>query len=337
MHSSAQLPVLLSMLLLSGLVALLHGFGLEAVLGAFAAGMVIGLAICFGFFVPFYFVVSGIKFDLGALLGSGMAMLLVPVFLALLLVVRGGPAWFIYRADLGPQERLPFGRYATMVVSIVLAITQIAVETAEAIRHPAPLTKLTLNLRRLSRGELTVGEVAARAVADFSARGCEDILRLYNFLRERVAIGEIPGDGKVNVVARGLALGYILDLAEVVSIARHRKLDTRTLARIFRAGLCDKAALDPLLSSDLSTLDEYPATLPEDDRQAFEEAHRLADHVGHPLPSAAAYSDLGSGRLVGHEVAKLSEAPSRRKYDTALRIQAGIRDAFGEHGYEVAR
>jgi hypothetical protein len=216
-------------------------------------------------------------------------------------------------------------------------LPQIAVDTARAIDHPSPLTNLTLNLRRFSRGELSAGEVSARAVADFSTRGCEDILRLYNFLREHVRTGDLPGDGKVAVVARGLALGYVLDLAEVVSIARHRRLDTRVLARIFRAGLCDKVALDPLLGGDLTDLGAFAPTLPDEDRGAFEEVHRLADHLGHPMPSAAAYADLGSGRLVGHEVAKLAEAPARRKYENALRIQAGIRNAFGEHGYEVAR
>ena len=41
------------------------------------------------------------------------------------------------------------------------------------------------------------------------------------------------------------------------------------------------------------------------------------------MPSVAAYADVGNGRLIGHEVAKLAEAQAKGKYDNALRIQAG--------------
>src|SRR5271157_3115501 len=80
--------------------------GFELIPGAFAAGMVVGLAsrgeagtslrhkveaVYFGFLVPFFFVTSGIKFDLATLLHSAQAMLLLPAFLILLFIVRGVP------------------------------------------------------------------------------------------------------------------------------------------------------------------------------------------------------------------------------------------------------
>ena len=49
-------------------------------------------AIGFGVFIPVFFVVSGIRFDLGALTGSAAALAAVPLFLLALLVVRGLPA-----------------------------------------------------------------------------------------------------------------------------------------------------------------------------------------------------------------------------------------------------
>lgn len=143
MHSSAQLPVLLAMLLLAGFVVLAQGFGLETVLGAFAAGMVIGLAtrgddgremrdkieaITFGFLIPFFYVVSGMRFDLTALLGSVKTLLLVPLFLALMLAARGIPVW-LYRADLAPGERLPFVLYTSMGLPILIAVTHVGVDT----------------------------------------------------------------------------------------------------------------------------------------------------------------------------------------------------------------
>ncbi len=109
MESSSQLPVRVSLLLLAAFTVLSEKFGFEAVPGAFAAGMVVGLAtrgpsgkplrakieaVCFGFLVPFFYVTTGLKFDLSALLLSATTMLLVPAFLALLLVVRGAPVVF---------------------------------------------------------------------------------------------------------------------------------------------------------------------------------------------------------------------------------------------------
>ncbi len=74
----------------------------------FAAGIVVGLAshaepgkvfrhkmeaICFGFLVPFFFVVSGVNLDLAVLLRNPKSVLLVPLFLLLYLVVRGVPVF----------------------------------------------------------------------------------------------------------------------------------------------------------------------------------------------------------------------------------------------------
>ena len=143
MHTSSQLPVRVSMLLIALLFVLSETFGLDAVLGAFAAGIIVGLAtrgengkplrhkidaVCFGFLVPFFFVTSGMKFDVGALLHSTKTMLLVPGFLILLLVVRGSPV-FLYRKDLTKYERLPFALYSATTLSMVVAITEIGVRS----------------------------------------------------------------------------------------------------------------------------------------------------------------------------------------------------------------
>ncbi|MCE9625078.1 MAG: cation:proton antiporter [Deltaproteobacteria bacterium] len=143
MNSSAQLPVLLSVLLLTSFLVLSETFGFEGVLGAFAGGMVVGLAtrgkqgeplrekidaIGFGFFMPFFFVVSGIKFDLGALLNSRMAMLILPMFLVLLFVVRGAPV-YLYRKELAKAEKLPFALYSASALPLIVALTEIGVRT----------------------------------------------------------------------------------------------------------------------------------------------------------------------------------------------------------------
>lgn len=143
MHSSTQLPVCISLLLLASFDVLSERIGLEAVFGAFAAGMVVGLtnrgeanrlfrekmeAICFGFFVPFFFVMSGINLDLRSLLQSPQSMLLLPVFLEFFLVVRGTPV-FLYRKDVAREERWPFALYSATASPMVVAIASIGVRT----------------------------------------------------------------------------------------------------------------------------------------------------------------------------------------------------------------
>jgi Kef-type K+ transport system membrane component KefB len=144
LHASSQLPVRICILLMVGLVFLADEFGLDLILGAFAAGMVVRLAsagergevlrekleaIGYGFLVPLFFVVSGIKFNLGSLLESTNALLRVPLFLALFLLIRGSPSLLFYRNDLEKSERLPFILYISTALPLVVAITDIGVAT----------------------------------------------------------------------------------------------------------------------------------------------------------------------------------------------------------------
>ncbi|MGO9829608.1 MAG: cation:proton antiporter [Myxococcaceae bacterium] len=145
MESSSQLPVRVSLLLLAAFTVLSEKFGFEAVPGAFAAGMVVGLAtrgpsgkplrgkieaVCFGFLVPFFYVTTGLKFDLSALLLSATTMLLVPAFLGLLLVVRGAPVVF-YHHVLTEGQRLPFALLSATALPLVVAIAELGVRSGQ--------------------------------------------------------------------------------------------------------------------------------------------------------------------------------------------------------------
>jgi Kef-type K+ transport system membrane component KefB len=143
LHTSAQLPVRVAVLLLAAAVILLHRFGLDAVLGAIAAGVVVSLtcqghygesvrhkleAIGFGFFVPIFFVVSGIKFDLRALTQSGTVLLRVPLLLLLMLIARGVPV-VLCRRDLPRGDLVPLALLSATALPLIVAITEVGVET----------------------------------------------------------------------------------------------------------------------------------------------------------------------------------------------------------------
>ena len=142
MTTSTQLPVRIAMLMLAALFVLAEEFGFESIFGAFAAGMIIGQAtrdsdgkplrgkldaVMFGWFYPFFFVGTGIKFDLAALGQDLETALLVPTFVLLFLVVRGVPV-VLYRKHLPAVQRLPFALSAAIPsLSIIVVITEIGV------------------------------------------------------------------------------------------------------------------------------------------------------------------------------------------------------------------
>jgi Kef-type K+ transport system membrane component KefB len=142
-EASSQLAVRLTVVLVFGLVFLASKLGLDLLLGGFVAGMIVRLAlqghelrvfeskltaVGFGFFVPFFFVVSGIEFDLAAL-GSLGAIAKLAMFLVLFLIVRGTPALLLYRGVLGARDRAALAFYCATELPLVVAITTLAVET----------------------------------------------------------------------------------------------------------------------------------------------------------------------------------------------------------------
>ncbi len=142
LQSSAQLPIRISVLLIIGLVYLAYRLGLDVLLGAFAAGIVIRLvvrgddnqvirgkleAIGFGFLVPIFFIVSGMEFQLHALISQPSALLRVPLFLVLFLIVRGTPALLLYRRDLPKRELVPLALFSATGLPLIVVITTIGV------------------------------------------------------------------------------------------------------------------------------------------------------------------------------------------------------------------
>jgi Kef-type K+ transport system membrane component KefB len=82
--------------------------------------------IGFGLFVPFFFVVSGMRFGLDELFSSTTALLLLPVFLGSFLVVRGLPA-LLAREDVGREGVLPLALFSATALPLVVAVTGLAV------------------------------------------------------------------------------------------------------------------------------------------------------------------------------------------------------------------
>ena len=77
-------------------------------------------------FVPFFFVVSGMKLDVDALFASASGVLKMLMFFVLFLVVRGTPALLLYRGVLDRRERIALALMCSTQLPLVLAITTLA-------------------------------------------------------------------------------------------------------------------------------------------------------------------------------------------------------------------
>jgi Kef-type K+ transport system membrane component KefB len=141
-EASSQLAVRVTVVLIFGLVLLAGELGLDILLGGFVAGMITRLAlkgqelavfeskltaVGFGFFVPFFFITSGIEFDLDALASAG-ALAKLLLFFVLFLVVRGAPALLLYRDVFAARDRAALAFYSATELPLVVAITTIATE-----------------------------------------------------------------------------------------------------------------------------------------------------------------------------------------------------------------
>jgi Kef-type K+ transport system membrane component KefB len=142
--TTAQIRVRGAFMLLVAFVALAAVLGLETILGAFIAGVILRLvdgdqmmthpqfrqkleAIGFGIFIPVFFVTSGIQFDLAALFSSPSTILRVPIFLVALLLVRGVPA-LLYRPLVGSRRSVVAGLLQATSLSFIVAASQIGME-----------------------------------------------------------------------------------------------------------------------------------------------------------------------------------------------------------------
>jgi Kef-type K+ transport system membrane component KefB len=142
--TTAQIRVRGAFLLLVGFVALAESLGLEAILGAFLAGAILSLvdrdrsmshpvfrtkleAVGYGVFIPVFFVASGIQFNLDALFGSVSTVVRVPIFLAVLLAVRGLPA-LLYRSAIGGRDTVAAALLQATSLPFIVAACMIGMQ-----------------------------------------------------------------------------------------------------------------------------------------------------------------------------------------------------------------
>jgi Kef-type K+ transport system membrane component KefB len=174
-HTSSQTALRFTMLLLIGLLALAGTFGLDVVLGAFIAGVIVRRfsppsaesalqirieAIGFGFLIPLFFVVSGANLDIESIVANPAPMIRFFIYMFL---ARGVTQYFLYRRAIPDRrERARFSLLVATGLPIIVAVTSIEVgagvmrvENAAALVGAGALSVLVFPLvgQRLTRGQ----------------------------------------------------------------------------------------------------------------------------------------------------------------------------------------
>jgi Kef-type K+ transport system membrane component KefB len=217
MHDRSVLPVRIAILILLGLVSFANELGMELVLGAYTAGMVIAMlvrdtraeilenrltSIGSGFFIPLFFITSGVEFDLPGLVTSPASLARLILFCAGFLIVRIIPV-LLYKHVLPERDLLPLALFSSTTLPLVVAVTYLGVRTgdmlpenasalvAAAVTTVAVFPALAIVLRAKSEGVQPDGVVAiaVHRIADLASA---------QFSRFVVFVSQIPGRKRGN-------------------------------------------------------------------------------------------------------------------------------------------
>jgi Kef-type K+ transport system membrane component KefB len=181
-------------LILLGAVSLANELGMEMVLGAYTAGMMIAMltkveilqyrlaSIGSGFFIPLFFITSGVEFDLPALATSPASLARLILFCAGFLFVHVFPV-LLYKHVLPERDLLPLALFSATTLPLVVAVTYLGMRTGDmlpenasvlvgaAVTAVAVFPTLAILLRSKSEGARPEGVVAiaAHRVADLAS------------------------------------------------------------------------------------------------------------------------------------------------------------------------
>lgn len=148
LRSPTQLAVRLAMLLIVGFVVLAGELSFDFLMGSFAAGLVVRAtvsgsdrleeaqlfgdklqAVGYGVLIPIFFVVSGIQIDVRSLVTNPAGLLLIPGFLALLLVCRAGPALVGYRGVLDAASTRALALFASTSLPLIVVVSTLGTQS----------------------------------------------------------------------------------------------------------------------------------------------------------------------------------------------------------------
>ena len=135
--ATTQLDIRLAFFLIFTLVTLAETVGAENILGAFLAGMVMKLlepsettqdkltSIGYGFFIPIFFLMTGVKLNLRTLLVNPHALALIPVLVICFVLAKLTPM-LVFRQRFNGRNAFAGGFLLVTTITLVLPTLQVA-------------------------------------------------------------------------------------------------------------------------------------------------------------------------------------------------------------------
>ncbi len=137
-HTTARIKIRGAFTIMLLFVVMAEVLGAEIILGAFIAGAMLSLlstredleamhqleAVGFGFFIPIFFIMVGVDFNLGALISSTDALLLLPFLVLAAFLVKLLPA-LLFRLQFTWRETMSAGFLLSSRLSLIVAASAI--------------------------------------------------------------------------------------------------------------------------------------------------------------------------------------------------------------------
>lgn len=140
-NGTSQIAIRGSFALMVLFLFLAQSIGVEVILGAFLAGIVVSLvtqsyreqlsmkidAIGFGFLIPIFFILVGVNFDFSVFIDNPKVLLLVPILLVLTYIIKGVPA-LLLRLKFPWKESISGGILLSSQLSLTIVAAEIGLE-----------------------------------------------------------------------------------------------------------------------------------------------------------------------------------------------------------------
>ncbi|NHL83001.1 potassium transporter [Lactobacillus helveticus] len=135
--ATTQLDIRLAFFLIFALVTVAERLGAENILGAFLAGMVMKLlepseatkdkltSIGYGFFIPIFFIMTGVRLNLRSLFAHPSSLMLLPVLVIFLFIAKA-PVVLTYMRYFQKKNAFAGGFLTATTITIVLPTLQVA-------------------------------------------------------------------------------------------------------------------------------------------------------------------------------------------------------------------
>lgn len=134
--STTQLDIRLAFFLIFTLVTFAEQIGAESILGSFLAGAVMKLlkpkpdteeklsSMGYGFFIPVFFITTGVNLNLRTLFSDQKAIILIPIFL-IAFILSKAIVYFAFRKCFGKRYASAAAILASTTITLVLPILQV--------------------------------------------------------------------------------------------------------------------------------------------------------------------------------------------------------------------